>query len=471
MSRILGINWVEGGLHFAYVVGGSVRQTWHAPESVNELAEFNLALREACREMGVKTGDQVAISYESTQMSHPLVQIPVLKLEDLEKNLFRRAEKEKVFEEAASWSWTRTYPAKDGPGVLLHLFPRPLRNALVRICEEFYLTPIRLVPLSDVMGRHIAQLASSMEGGEEYFFILVALFECQVEVLVARGDGTVLFLRDINFQWRNAAERVETEIERTMLYAKQQFGAEIHTVWLTGEGSTDLANALEKKFRSAVLADPEIDSAEGWAVSVTNLPKKLTSNMIPWYVQQRPMRRLILRLGAAFSIFLLLLTIGTVATVEYLVRTEHPFQTDQSKLLETQSEILTWQQKGAQLKRFEQRLHGYDVLGQPPAPLLMLRYLGSVQPQGVLLRQVDVRLHGRAASGRGKVHFTLQGEAGVSPDQGLDLLDQMERNLSQPPLAARMLRHGETSWQKAVLSGSADTLIKPLHFELQGETQ
>ncbi|MDQ6951711.1 MAG: hypothetical protein Q9M26_08610 [Mariprofundales bacterium] len=468
MSRILGVNWVEGDVHFAYVVGGQVHGTWHPSEPVKELHEFNLALRDACLNLGVKTGDKLALSYESQLLSHPFIHIPIMKSAELEKVLFRRAAKEKVFDEVASWSWTRTYPAKDGPGVLLHLLPRTFRNGFVRICEEFYLTPIRIIPLSEVMGRQVAKLMVPLEGGTELFCILVALFDRHTEILVARGDGTVLFLRDITFQWRKNMQRVEREVERTSLYAKQQFGVQVSTIWLTGDDCDQVAAELVKTSTSDVRVDPEIKSVEGWAVAVTELPKKLTSNLVPWYVQQRPLRRMMLRIGLFFAVLLVLLTVGTVGTVESLIDRDDSFEKGGAQIQALQTKIAEWQQRLSDSKQMAHDVQNYVVLRQPPAPLLLLRYLGSVQPQGVVLNQAEATMLGKGGT---KVHFLLRGEAGDSPDQGGKLLARMEQNLAQPPLAARITLHGEQSWEKAVQRGSSVALSTPLRFELHGYSQ
>ncbi|MDQ6964150.1 MAG: hypothetical protein Q9M13_04425 [Mariprofundales bacterium] len=134
MAKVLGINWVEGELQCAYMDGKRVLGTWVSPTPVHELPEFNLAIRDICSELQVKQGTQLAMGYESHHLSHPFIHVPMMKTADLERVLYRRAEQEKVFEGAASWSWTRTLPAKEGTGVLLHLLPRSLRNAVVRIC-------------------------------------------------------------------------------------------------------------------------------------------------------------------------------------------------------------------------------------------------------------------------------------------------------------------------------------------------
>jgi len=247
---------------------------------------------------------------------------------------------------------------------------------------------------------------------------------------------------------------------------------EVQTVWITGDNSESIIPALNEKFSNRVVQDPDIATAEGWAVSVTNLPKKLTSNMIPWYVQQRPMRRLILRLGFLFSLLLLALTIATVVSVEYLVRADHISDDEIAQKASFQAQIASWQQQKAQLNVFQQRLQAYGVLGQPPAPMLMLRYLGAVQPQGVLVHRAVVTSRGRrSADGEAIIHFALHGEAGNSPNQGLALLHTMERNLAQPPLVARITQHGEESWKRAVVAGSANLLAKPLHFLVQGDSR
>lgn len=463
MAKILGINWVGGELYCAYMDGSKVLGSWIAPSPVNELDEFNMAVRDICHTLNVRQGTQLAMSYESQRLLHPFIEVPVMKQEDLEKVLYRRAEQEKVFDEKASWSWTRTYPAKSGDGVLLHLLARSFRNAVVRICEDFYLTPVRMVPLSEVMGQHIMQLAQ----GDENFHLLIAIFKHQVEIMVARGDGTLLFLRVIASSGQDEASRMQQEIERTTLYAKQQFGVEITKVWIAGDGSEDLSSVLNDTIHAEVLADPLITTTAPWAQAVTALPQQLTSNFIPWYVQQRPRRKLLLHTGLAIAALLLILTLATVGSVEWLL---HEYREDGSKF---QTEVAQLQGELTNLQSTEndtqEQRHRLQILKQlerlQQPPLLFLRQLAAVQPQGIMLREAEVSTH------KMQWLFLLRGTAGRDPNQGLELVDKLERSLAQPPLATTISLHGESSWQQAVKQGDIRSFKLPLNFLIRGAIQ
>ncbi len=459
MARILGVNWVEGDFQCVYMQGEKVLGSWVSPTPINELAEFNLAIRDVCNALDVKQGSQFALSYESHLLSHPFIHIPIMKRDDLEKVLYRRAEQEKVFEGQASWSWTRTLPAKDGDGVLLHLLPRAWRNAVIRICEEFFLTPVRMVPLSEVMGRHLAQLA----GNDDQFHLLVALFEHQIEIMVARGDGTLLFLRDISSDWGGDVSRVQQEIERTSLYAKQQFGVAIATVWIAGDGIEGVADTINDNIQAETKADPLFTSPLQWAEAVAQLPHKLTSNLVPWYIQQRPKRRMLLRGGIAVSLLLLLVTIATVVTVEMMVGEHNEIEgKTKANIAQLQAELAALQNKERQEQQERHRLEVFKQLDQPQAPLLFLRQLAAAVPYGVLLQNLEVTTQGA------QWPFMLQGKAGHDPDHGLELVDRMEQGLARPPLVVRFTQRGEQSWQRAVQQGDRQTFAQPLKFTVRG---
>ncbi|RMH52291.1 MAG: hypothetical protein D6682_02205 [Zetaproteobacteria bacterium] len=463
MARILGINWVEGEMHCAYMDGNKLLGAWDAPAPVHELHEFNLAIRDVCSALKVRQGSLMAMSYESRLISHPFVHVPVMKREDLEKVLFRRADQEKVFEGQASWSWTRTLPSKEGDGVLLHLMPRSARNAIIRICEEFYLTPVRMVPLSEVMGRHLVGLT----GGDDRFHMLVALFANQMEIMVARGDGTLLFLRDISTRWGGDAGRVQQEAERTALYAKQQFGVTIAVLWLAGSGAEQVAEQIgDRVSADEVRVDPIGNAAAPWAQEVTRLPSRLTSNLVPWYVQQRPRRRMIMRGTLLVLGVLLLLTVGTVVSVELLLRDHREDGREIAARMEVvQRQLAALERKAKAVEEEERRLRLFAQLELPQAPLLFLRHLATVVPDDLVLRRVEV-------SGRGeRWPFSLQGAAGKDPDHGLELVERLEQGLTAPPMAATITLHGAQSWQRAVQQGDARSLARPLSFTLRGEVR
>ncbi|MDQ6964928.1 MAG: hypothetical protein Q9M13_08425, partial [Mariprofundales bacterium] len=280
---------------------------------------------------------------------------------------------------------------------------------------------------------------------------------------VGRGDGTLLFLRDISSGWSGDAARVKQEIDRTTLYAKQQFGVEITTVWIAGEGSESVPQLINDSIDAEVLSDPLVANGLDWAKVVTTLPSKLTSNFIPWYVQQRPRRRMILHGGLAVAALLLLFTVATVATVEVML---HEHSEDSGELrareAELQGELLTLQNRAREVEEERHRLQVFQQLDRPQAPLLFLRQLGAVQPRGIVLHALQV------GAERSHWPFMLQGQAGSDPNQGLELVDLLERRLDHPPLAVTLSQRGEVSWQRAVQSGDARTFTRPLQFTIRG---
>ena len=126
---------------------------------------------------------------------------------------------EKQFSGEAYWSYRTIDKHDELGGVLLHVMPKEFLDAVIRICRENHLTPMRLLPLTDV----IAQQISARYESAEQVVLAVALFNERIEFVVASQSGEVLFVRELNYQWGAAEQnRLRVDIERTVLYVKQR---------------------------------------------------------------------------------------------------------------------------------------------------------------------------------------------------------------------------------------------------------
>ena len=234
-------------------------------------------------------------------------------------------------------------------------------------------------------------------------------------------------------------------------------------MWIAGDGVEAVAETINDNIQPETKADHLFTSPMQWAEAVVKLPRKLNSNLVPWYIQQRPQRRRLLRGGIAVLALLLLVTIATVVTVEMMVGEHNEIEgATQAEIVRLRGELAALQNKERQEQQERHRLEVFGQLDQPQAPLLFLRRLAAVVPVGVALRTLEVTTQGAAWP------FMLQGEAGADPDRGLELVDRMEQGLARPPLVVSFIQRGEQSWQQAVQQGDRHTFAQPLKFTVRG---
>jgi len=459
--RKLGISWIQGQFIAVHISRGKRIKTWESPVPVTDLPGFNQALAAAGKDLGFYRGGDVSIVYESDLISHPLVQTPPMNTRDMAAFLSRKAQQEKAFEEDAAWSYTRTLPSREGEGVVLHLLPKPFVNAIIRICEEFYLYPVSLLPLSDAMALHIRGLSKDADA----IGMLVALFPDQCQILVARGDGTILFVRDLGYAWSGNETRLGMEIERSHLFAKQRFAQMVSRIWVSGSGSEQVAEHVRGQVQIPVTSLKSSGAFE-WAFVTGTLPSYVHSNMIQHDIQQKRVMRRMMRASAALVFLLVASSIFTVVNVERLVAQQGIRASEAAhEIAQMQQERMAWINKADALEKIIRRRKAFESASIPGmAPIWFVRYVGAIMPEGLVLTYINIQKPGRQVSGHGADSemagaswiFKLQGPQSENHTGRLPaLLKTLEAELVAPPLLAHITRSWRESWLRHIRQGGA----------------
>ena len=173
---------------------------------------------------------------------------------DLNKFLYRKVENNKQFKEKASWCYHEAIHSADEEGIILHIMPQHIVDAIVRVCQEFYLTPKQLVPLSEI----VSSITKKYQTNEDDLLIVVALFKERIEILVTLGNGEVLFIRELPYSGiASDHQRLTLDINRTIRYVKQKYKKISDKIWLIGENSENLVNEMQPLIEGNINFDPE----------------------------------------------------------------------------------------------------------------------------------------------------------------------------------------------------------------------
>jgi len=453
------ISWVQRQFIAVSIAGGGKSVSWEAATPVTELSDFNDALAGAVEALNVKAGADVFIVYESDLLSHPLVPMTTMHARDRDAYLERKAQQQKTFEADAAWSFTKTLPSRDGTSVLLHLIPKTFVDALVRICEEFKLYPVSLLPLSDAMSLQIR----SLSGDADEICMLLNLFPEQCEILVARGDGAILFVRDLGYNWVGNEDRLGLEVERSVLFAGQHFNVTISRMWISGLGGGAVENHLSSQVSMPVIAlasDIPID----W-VDVTATPfSQLHSNLIPHSIRNKRMLLWMFRGGTILVLLLMLLSAFSVWKVEMMIRDQG------THTPENIVNIDQWQHKKdelinkqRQLKAIVQRRRAFVATEIPAAaPVWFVKYIASILPDGMILSHISMqRMHERIAELKPKEDgltggwtFSIQGEFSHAGGKKFpQVLKAFETRLISQPLTAHITQSWRIDWLRQLRTG------------------
>ncbi len=456
----LGISWVQGRLHAVFFDKKQRVSHWSNDSEVSTVDEFRAAITKACRALGVPKNSDVAMVYESEKLSHPFIQVPPMSSKDLESFLARRVLQEKAFEDEAAWSRTQTFAAKEGQGVLLHLLPKDFLREIIQSLEGLRLFPKVLLPLSEVMAQHVSKLPVD----DDVIVAMVATFSGETDILIARGDGKILFIRDLGYNWQDNVEVLVRDIDRSILYAKQQFGVAVSVLSIAGDGAEDLDEQLRQRINLPVVNTSEDDHhAYCWAEDICSLSPRRTSNLIPHHVQYSRLENTIWRLSVFAAAVLIVSTILILAQVEIVVSTSPVVHNAKQKLAGLRDQRTELREKVEAAEALKKRLIRLSRPSKAAYPLYFFSYLGEVLSPELVLDSATVN------NKDGVLYFTLTGVAAHSTDATslIRYMNALQHRLSGPPLHAVI----DNSWRQSpdkILGSGSSNVSKQLAFTLKG---
>ncbi len=444
-STRFGIEWIYGEFLISRFANGESVEQWQAPYPVNDLRSLSHAMHDASAHIDLTRGGDVAIAYEDDLHTHEFLQVPRMSRRDLERHLSVRVEGSKAFDGRAAWCYHPAVPGENMEGVLLHLMPKDIVDAVTRVCGEYYLVPKRLVPLTEIISEHIKKL----EAQSEDVLLIIAIFQRRMQLVVAHGDGEVLFVRELQYSSQDEnIDRLVVDINRTIGYAKQRIGVRPDRAWLMGEHAPRVIGAFQGELDCPVAVDETATRTDFWTAEVAGLPQRLSSNFIP-SLARRAMGRKSLMRAAVLTGWTL---VAAAMLVGVVIQTVIGSPIDRN-LIEQRIEDVT-----VDIQRVEGELHAIDLeqvrLNQLTAdafnlPALFLSHLGDMVPDGVVLHSVNI------VRGEQSWRLEIEGVASQSLDRAPVVFEEFQNTLAAAPWRARITESWRTTWMQQLRSGSA----------------
>ncbi len=487
-TTLLGVSWVNGRFSAVALHRGVLGVAWTCPSPVRTPKELSATLREAVRRTSFQ-GTHVSLVLLDAQFTQLWVEVPSGRSGQLAKYLHRQVQQHKSFSGAATWAYQLTVPTKAMGGALLHVMPTELYEGIVDACSDAGLHLMTLTNGSEVLRAQLRFLPLR----DDEITVVASAFGDTTTVLVARGDRMPLLVRTIEGTWKTDAGRVAVDLNRTLLYAQQQFGVTVSGAWLSGADIGEQIPALGGFFEVPLKEGLAPAGEFSWAEEAIRLSGETPINLISREHREAPARRTVLRFSSYTAIALLTLSVGLSAFVHY-------------HYLEEQKSILRLSQLEKELQARHRSLQGYfaelerkshflDVarpdLPDPIAtwvlgsvsealpPDLVLTNLtvlaetnqwritlsGQVQPNAVDSGREDGRMLGREFARK-----LAAGPLGVDFVGGLDGPDSPETNSpAAAPAAARGLEIAAfNAWTTRLKDMAGVEPPKSRDFQLQG---
>jgi hypothetical protein len=376
----------NGQLRALAVNRGRPGGSWQAPEPVDDFIEFGSVLKEAVKQTKYEGGN-VALVAAHPRLVCSLVETPPIKGRNLQRFLARRVRQLKTFGTEAASSFQTTVPTKNASGVVLHYFPKPFLDELAQGCVQADLRLTKVFPVSAILARHLGELPLQ----PDEVALLAAETNGAINVVIGGKDGRIYLARSINSSWNTHPDRVNVDLNRTILYVRQHFGVIVNSVWLLGEGAEKQISAVQEAVKLVANVIP-VPGPFHWNQGVLGLAPDDTSNLVSTEQLQAPQRRLFLRVTSVVIGALALAALITAGVIQALAKD----RARQIEKLRPRIEALVARRAQLQQREeiFQQQRDFVKVVSEQevkPVPGWFLGYLGDHVPSNLLLTHVSLK--------------------------------------------------------------------------------
>lgn len=426
----LGIAWVHGSFTAGIFRREVFKWAWGSPALVRTPEEFEVALDHAMVELRFG-GTEVFLILEHDAFVHQAEQAPAFSEAAAKTFLRGRVERFEKEHEPVLWVSQRTVSARKEATFLLHLLPSAFYGRINGLLLDRHLDLTRILPLTVPLQLGIPVLAA----GKVAPVLIVADTGQATTVMVAQPDGELLFARTMLARWEADPARIAVEVNRSVLYAKQQFSAIIETIWLLGEASEAARTEVQTRCGAGKEILLRSSTPLEWLDLVAKLTPRHPINLVAGYLGRKRRQQLVRR-ATISACWLALIILG----------------------LDTWTSVLNWQEERQRLNDLQQNhasllarreqltarnadmQRGLDFVRQvsddrlPNVAGRFLGYIASVLPAEARLSELSVRWD-EAVS---KWSFRMEGQIDGDEETSRESLNAFQKTVSRSALHAKM---------------------------------
>jgi hypothetical protein len=252
-------------------------------------------------------------------------------------------------------------------------------------------------------------------------------------IMVAKVSGQLVLARTILASWSADPARIGVEINRSRLYAKQQYGTTVERIWLLGQNNQSTAEVNAKCGADKQIMVLPTKPVE-WLQTVAKLPPRQPINLVSGYLKRKRRQSIIRRLLiAACWLGLGLFLMDTWARAQTWKGEQRRFAalSADAKALTAERDRLVVRNRA--VEREQAFVRQADDERLPPVAEKFLSYLVGVLPGEIRLTDLTVKWEGEA----GGWSFRLDGTIEADEETARETIGTLQRQLTQSPLRAR----------------------------------
>jgi len=430
---------------------------WESPVAVASLEDFEVGLDSLLQELAF-SGTDVFLILEHEQFVHQAELVPPFSESAARAYLRGRVQRYEQEREPMLWVGQRTVSVRKESGYLLHLLPTAFYSRLSSALLTRRLDLTRILPAVVPLQLMLESAAAA----KEQMVLVAAEAGAATTLMVARGDGELLFSRTMLARWETDAARIAVEVNRSLLYAKQQFGAVVDRIELLGSVSDQARADVQARCGPEKKLIVRPTHVSGWLQAVARLSARHPVNLVVGYLGRKRRRQFLRKaLLAACWMGLLLMALDFWTDKQTWIQKERELQRLRSHEPELTAERDRLRQRNNQIGRNREIVRVSEEGRVPSVAARFLTYVARVRTPDTQLTDLSAKLDPET----GKWIFRLEGRIEGDQETARESLAALQRSLEKSPLHARF----NEAMRVITLLPSVVTEATPIHrFAVEG---
>ncbi|GMT41860.1 MAG: hypothetical protein IEMM0002_0271 [bacterium] len=447
-KKILGVSFLYGRFKAVSIEKWGVGKSWEAPFMVKEANDMKEALATAV-ESTKYTGRDVTFVIEDKLLDHQFQKVPPMKQKDLSLYLSRKVAQEKKFEGEAIYSYSRTVSPKGGEVVSVNVLPKSFLDGIVTACRTLDLNIVRMVPMSVVLAQQIRNLSIN---DNEMAAVMTETGE-KLPLVIGKTDGSMMLDRYLSrdVDGGKDASRISGEINRSIVFSKQQFGEKVSMLRLMGRFAESFVESLREKLEIPVECIRDTDHIF-WIQESMKISLGDESNMVSAEIRKSFSKRRTYKIAAflVFAFWVAAIILAGVMEV-IILRGEHKLKWTRKQVVELKIKKAEWDKRYAELERLRRSVRMIDEDRIEPLSGWFIGYLGSTLPIGLVLTKARVFQDGS------EWKLEIEGNSNIGLENTAKELKVFETKLTNGPYKVFITGNWHKDWLEHLQKG----MIRP----------
>lgn len=443
----LSLAWIDQHLELAAFHKDTQVTPIYSFENIVGIGELGQCLARFIDQTGFR-GRQAQCVIDGEPLASATESLPPSKPRQQKLYLRQKARRIELESKPIIWESQGLASSKKSPKCLMHYISRAELDELARLFQRRQIALTHLTPASSLATKAIKRLLGKIDAPT-----LVAIRAgAGTKLFAVDSDEQLEFVRALNVEGSGEGERGAIEVNRCLLYARQQFGQPIERLALVGDALTAARESIRQLLGQTVsIVHFQSDQAL-WLKPIARLaPINLAKEGMLKRRYARLRQASVLAAYASLSAACLHYAYGAEQAWKAAKRDIARLSAAESSMesiLQTQGEVQ------ARAERLERFIANTERLDRPPVERALLAYLSRALPRDLWLQELEIAWN--PADQIWNVRLLVQSESRIS--EVVAMGRQLQRSLEESPLRFQLRHSTIDSLSRVIIQGSGPAL-------------